>query len=425
MSGVYFVSYIEVVGGSGLFGEVNIQGSKNAILPILAASVLHEGITKLNNCPKIEDVFNMIKILKEIGCVVTWEGHSIIIDATKIESTDVSEEYVREMRCSIILLGALLSREKKVTISYPGGCCIGSRPIDYHLKGLKKLGAKITETNGIICCSATEIIGNDVSFDFPSVGATENIILAAIFSKGTTSIIGAAKEPEIVELCHYLNSLGADISGAGTDRIVINGVTSLHDTEYDIAADRIVAGTYMAAVAGVGGEVTLKGIDYTHLYSVISVMEECGCEIDCQKNSIKIKSNRRPKEIDVIKTYPFPGFPTDMQSQMMSVLSIASGTSIIVENIFEARFNSVNELIKMGANILVEGKVAVIKGVDCLYGAEVLSYDLRGGAALVVAGLMAKGITRINTSGFIERGYEDICGDFKALGANIRLIPDK
>lgn len=416
------MSRIEVIGGKQLHGELNIHGSKNAILPILAATVLNRGVCKLNNCPYILDVLHMNKILESIGCIVTMEGNSIIVDAKNLLKTEVSDEYVRQMRSSIILLGALLGREKSVTISFPGGCSIGARPIDLHLKALRKLNVDIKEEDGLLYCNTTKVMGNDIVLDFPSVGATENIILASVISEGTTKIIGAAKEPEITELCNFLNAMGAKISGGGTDSIIIEGVEEVHDVEYTLVSDRIVAGTYMAALAGCGGKITLKGPSCKELYSVVMTLIDMGCGVYCGSDYITISSMERPKAIDIVRTSPYPGFPTDMQSQIMAVLSIARGTSIIIENIFEARYKNVSELIKMGANIIVEGKMAVVKGVPMLHGAEVFASDLRGGAALVIAGIIADGRTIVDNISYISRGYEDIVRDFKEIGANIKYI---
>lgn len=416
------MSQIEVMGGKQLHGELNIHGSKNAILPILAATVLNKGVCKLNNCPHIMDVLHMNKILESIGCIVIMEENSIVVDAKNILQTQVSDEYVRQMRSSIILLGALLGREKSVTISFPGGCSIGARPIDLHLKALRKLNVEIKEEDGLLYCNTAQVLGNDIVLDFPSVGATENILLASVISKGTTKIVGAAKEPEIIELCEFLNTMGAKIYGAGTDSIIIEGVDEVHDVEYTLVSDRIVAGTYMAALAGIGGKITLKGASCKELYSVVMCLIDMGCGVLCGSDYITISSMSRPNAIDIIRTSPYPGFPTDMQSQIMAALTIAKGTSIIIENIFEARYKNVSELVKMGANIIVESKMAVVKGVPMLHGAEVFASDLRGGAALVVAGIIAEGKTVVDNISYIARGYEDIVRDFKEIGATIKYL---
>lgn len=416
------MSVIEIIGGKSLNGEIEIQGSKNAILPVMAASLLNRGVVKLNNCPKISDVFHTVKILEHMGCKIKWENRSLIIDTRPLTTYVVPDKYVREMRSSIILAGAMLGRTGCVTISYPGGCSIGTRPIDLHLKSLKKLNVDVLEENGLIFCKAAKIKGNDISLQFPSVGATENIILAAVLAEGDTRIIGAAKEPEIAVLCNVLNQMGAQINGIGTEQIYIHGVKELHDTEFTLNADRIVAGTYLAAVAGTGGNVKLKGVCCEELYAVTTLFKDMGNKVVCGDGYIYMESTGRAKAVDVIRTRPYPGFPTDMQSQIMSVLTCARGTSVIIEDIFEARYKIVGELAKMGAQIIVEGKVAVIKGVSNLSGADVASADLRGGAALVIAGLMAYGTTEIENTEYIMRGYENICGDLSELGADIKMI---
>lgn len=418
------MAYIEVIGGKQLNGEVNIQGSKNAVLPILAATVLVNGITKLNNCPKILDVYSMIKILEAIGCKVRWEGSSLLIDTTRIHTSSVPKEDVKKMRSSIILMGALLGRTGTVTITYPGGCTIGARPIDYHLEAFKEMNVCLKEEDGLIKCSTSELKGNDILLKFPSVGATENIILAAVLANGKTRIFNAAMEPEILELCKFLTACGAKIYGAGTKRIEIDGVDFLHCIEYTAASDRIVAGTYLAAVAGCGGEAVITGIGCGSLHSVIDVLRAMGCGIVCGEDYIIIASSGKLKAIPSLKTAPYPGFPTDMQSQIMSLLMAAKGTSRITEEIFEARFQNVKEQLKFGANIQVNGREAIIHGVSHLTGSEVFASELRGGAALVIAGLMASGKTIIYNPNYIERGYEDICRDLSLLGAEIKYVKE-
>lgn len=418
------MAIILIDGGNELNGEVNIQGSKNAVLPILAATVLVNGISKLNHCPKILDVYHMIKILEAIGCLVEWEGSSIIVNTTTLNTSTVPEDLVKKMRSSIILMGALLGRTKTAIVTYPGGCSIGARPIDFHLHAFAKMNISLKEEDGLIYCNTDGVIGTDIFLEFPSVGATENVILAAVLAKGKTVIFNAAKEPEIIELCNFLNAAGADIVGAGSDKIEIHGVDSLHDVEYTTASDRIVAGTYLAAVAGVGGEVVLRDINSSCLEGVILVLREIGSQITCGDDYIRISSHGRPKPIPIIRTMPFPGFPTDMQSQMMSVLMMATGTSKIVEDIFEGRFQNVKEQLKFGADIQIDGREATIRGVPEIYGSDVYASELRGGAALVIAGLMAKGITRIHNPIHIQRGYEDICRDLSNLGAEISFISE-
>ncbi|HWT75925.1 MAG TPA: UDP-N-acetylglucosamine 1-carboxyvinyltransferase [Mobilitalea sp.] len=418
------MSSIKVIGGKQLKGELKIQGSKNAALPIIAATILNKGITILKNCPKILDVFHMIKILDELGCNAAWEGNTLYVDAAKVSYTTVSEEYVSKMRSSILFLGSILGRCHEVTIAYPGGCSIGKRPINYHLNAIKKMNV-IQEFQGpednIIHCCTNEIIGNDVFLEFPSVGATQNVILAAVLSKGTTRIFNAAREPEITELCNYLIKAGAKINGKGSAYIEVEGVLKLHDVEFTLSPDRIVAGTYMTAIAAANGDAVFLDTPTEDIDSTIRILRRTGCIIDAYVDHVRIRSKRRPEPIELLKTQPYPGFPTDMQSQMMTVLSIADGRSTIVEEIFESRYQNVDELRKMGAMISLEavGNKAIISGIKKLTGAVVEAHDLRGGAALVVAGLAAEGTTIIREATCIERGYEDICRDLSVFGADI------
>ena len=418
------MSSIKVIGGKQLKGELKIQGSKNAALPIIAATILNKGITILKNCPKILDVFHMIKILDELGCNAAWEGNTLYVDAAKVSYTTVSEEYVSKMRSSILFLGSILGRCHEVTIAYPGGCSIGKRPINYHLNAIKKMNV-IQEFQGpednIIHCCTNEIIGNDVFLEFPSVGATQNVILAAVLSKGTTRIFNAAREPEITELCNYLIKAGAKINGKGSAYIEVEGVLKLHDVEFTLSPDRIVAGTYMTAIAAANGDAVFLDTPTEDIDSTIRILRRTGCIIDAYVDHVRIRSKRRPEPIELLKTQPYPGFPTDMQSQMMTVLSIADGRSTIVEEIFESRYQNVDELRKMGAMISLEavGNKAIISGIKKLNGAVVEAHDLRGGAALVVAGLAAEGTTIIREATCIERGYEDICRDLCVFGADI------
>jgi UDP-N-acetylglucosamine 1-carboxyvinyltransferase len=418
------MSSIKVVGGNQLNGELKIQGSKNAALPIIAATILNEGITVLKNCPKILDVFHMIKILEELGCKTSWDDNTLIVDSTAICDPVVSEDSVQKMRSSILYLGALLGRCHEVTIAYPGGCSIGKRPIDYHLNAIKKMNVVqefLGEEENIIHCYTNDIIGNDIFLKFPSVGATQNVILTAALSKGITRIYNAAREPEVKELCSYLIMAGARICGRGTAFIEVEGVKKLHDVVFTLSPDRIVAGTYMTAIAAAYGDVVLKDTHRNELDSVTGLLRRMGCNMDVDGSNIRIRSKKRLLPVELLKTQPYPGFPTDMQSQMMSVLCMADGQSTVVEEIFESRYQNVNELKKMGAKITLEtdSNLAMIYGVKRLIGAVVEAHDLRGGAALVIAGLMAEGTTIVKQSVCIERGYEDICRDLAALGANI------
>lgn len=418
------MAYIEIVGGKQLSGEVNIQGSKNTVLPILAATLLIKGITKLNHCPKILDVEHMIEILIEIGCKVTWEGSSILVDTRGLSTDIVPTELVKKMRSSIILMGALLGRTHRAIISYPGGCTIGARPINFHLDAFRKMNVVLEEEDGLIKCHTDRVKGADIMLPSPSVGATENVILAGVLGLGKTRIFNAAREPEILELCKFLNSAGARIYGAGTSRIEIEGVMSLRQTEYTAPSDRIVAGTYLAAVAGTGGEAVLRGIGCGSLYVVIQTLKQMGSSIKCTQDSISIRSDGTVKAVPEIITAPYPGFPTDMQSQIMSVLMKASGSSKIVEEIFEGRYQNVPEQARFGAQICLQDRVAYITGVPVLKASEVSAGELRGGAALVIAGLMAEGRTIVKNPYHIQRGYEDICRDLRALGAEIKQIQE-
>ncbi len=411
-------SYV-IEGGRKLTGEVDISGSKNASLPIIAATLLNKGITKLYNVPNIHDVQIMLKILKVLGCKIKKSSGKIVIDSRKINKKEIPEELMNQMRSSVILAGALISRNKEVVFSYPGGCDIGARPIDLHLEGFRKIGIDIEEKSGYIKCNCDNIMGSEITLDFPSVGATENIMLASVYGEGTTIIKNAAREPEIIDLQNFLIKLGANIEGAGESVITIEGINKVKkDISYTVMPDRIEAGTMLCAAAITGGNIKINKVIPEHISSVIYKLEKMGCIINSKKNSIYIEAPKKLKAED-IKTMPYPGFPTDMQSIMASVLTVSKGSSIVVENIFENRYKYTNELIKMGAKIKVEGKTAVFKGVRKLYGAKVKSTDLRGGAALVVAGLSAKGKTEITNIEYILRGYENLEGKLKKLGAKI------
>lgn len=405
-------------GGKKLDGEVCVSGSKNASLPILAASILNNGITKLYNVPNIHDTKVMIEILKYLGCKIKKNHDKIVIDARKIEKYEIPEEMMRKMRSSVIIAGALLGRFKKATFSYPGGCDIGARPIDLHLKAFENLGINITEDTGYIRCKCDTIEAGKIHFDFPSVGATENAILASVLANGTTTILNAAMEPEIVDLQNFLNKLGAKISGAGTNEIVIKGVSNLKDAGYKVMPDRIEAGTLLCAGAITGGSVLLKGVIPEHITPVLEKLEETGCKLEIKKQEILLQAPKKLKAVD-IKTMPYPGFPTDMQAIFASMLTIAKGTSIIIENIFENRYKYSSELVRMGAKVTIEGRTAVIKGVRKLNAANVEATDLRGGAALLIAGLVAKGKTRVDNIEYILRGYENLDTKLNKLGAKI------
>ena len=411
----------KITGGEKIFGEIEVQGSKNSALPIIASSVLINGISIIKNVPNIRDVLIMQDILRKLGCKVCYENNTLTVDSTGCDQDEISPELMREMRSSIILMGAILAKHGRVILSYPGGCEIGSRPIDLHLEGLKKLGAKIREKHGYIVCEAKKLVGAQVNLDFPSVGATENIMLAATLAEGTTVIRNAAREPEIIELQTFLNKSGANIYGAGTSTVAIVGVKTLNDVNYTVKSDRIVAGTYLCAAAMTKGELVIKNAVIENILPIIHKLHETGCIVkDDGINRVYLKAPDKLKAVNTIKTMPYPGFPTDMQSQVVTLLSIADGTSVVVENIFENRYKYVSELTKMGAEITIEGKIAIVKGVKKLTGAMVEAKELRGGASLVLAGLVAEGYTSVSGVKYIERGYENFVETLNMLGAKIQ-----
>ena len=412
-------SYI-IEGGHKLEGTVKISGSKNSALPIIAATILNAGKTVLYNVPNIQDNQMMYKILETLLAKIEKKNGKIKIDTSKIEKFEIPPELMHKMRSSVILAGALIGRYQKATFSYPGGCDIGSRPIDLHLKSFEKLGIQVNQNHGNIECNAEKIKGEKIDLDFPSVGATENAILASVLAEGITIITNAAREPEIIDLQNFLNKMGAKIVGAGTDEIQIEGVKKLKDISYNIMPDRIETGSFLCFAAATKGNIILENVNATHINPIISKLEEAECKIETSKNKIKIIAPKKLKAID-IKTMPYPGFPTDMQSVFASMLTIAKGTSIIVENIFENRYKYTQELNKMGAKITVEGKSAIIRGTRKLYGADVKATDLRGGAALVLAGLIAKGKTQVEDIEYILRGYEKLDYKLQNLGANINI----
>ena len=409
-----------IEGGKKLEGTTYVSGSKNASLPIIAATILNGGMNKLYNVPMIHDTQMMFKILERFGCKIKKHHGKIVIDSKKIESVEIPENLMQEMRSSVIIAGALIARKKEAIFTYPGGCDIGARPIDLHRKAFEKLGIDVKEENGYIHCKAEEIIGCDIGLDFPSVGATENIMLASIFAKGTTRIINAAMEPEIIDLQNALNSMGAKISGAGTNNIIIKGVEKLKDLSYNIIPDRIEAGTLLCAAAITGGSIRLQRVIPEHIETLTNKLEEMGCNLQIGKNEIILKAPKRLKPVD-IKTLPYPGFPTDMQSLITTTLSVAKGTSIVVENIFENRYRYSSELKKMGAKITIEGRTAVVKGIRRLNKAKVKATDLRGGASLVIAGLNAKGRTIVDDIEYVLRGYENFDKKLNSLGASVKL----
>ena len=413
---------IRICGGNTLCGEVRIQGSKNGTLPLLAASVLIKGKTVLENCPRITDVDHMIKLLEYAGCKITRNNRSVEIDASHISRTDFPGEHTGVMRSSIMLLGAMLGRTGEIKTFYPGGCVIGERPIDMHMNALSRLGVEFTDSGSGVFAHVKELHGGKVKLSFPSVGATENVILAAVLAKGVTEIEGCAREPEIVELCTFLNRAGAKITGAGESRIQITGVEALQEICYRVMSDRIVAGTYLLAGVMTKGIVVLNEAPVEQMQELFSVLQRMGADIVIAGGWVCINGEHAKKSVPGLKTAVYPGFPTDLQSAFMAAFSIAEGCSIIEETIFENRFKIVSELSKMGADIHIDGSRAMICGVDFLKGCRVEAMELRGGAALVLAGLAASGTTLVDNKHFIDRGYEDIGRDLRALGANIRYV---
>lgn len=403
-----------------LQGTVHVNGAKNAVLPILAATLLStEGCCVLEDVPALIDVDIICEVLSSLGADVKRLGRDKIeVLSYCIDEVEAPYELVRKMRASFLVMGPLLARMGKARISMPGGCAIGTRPIDLHLKGFKALGAEIELGYGFVEASAEKLIGTNIYLDFPSVGATENIMMAAVLAEGRTFIENAAEEPEIIDLANFLNKMGADITGAGTDTIRINGVKKLGGATHTVIPDRIEAGTYMIAAAITGGNVLVDNVVPDHLKPIIAKLKECDIDVKEEGNGLRVIANNRPRAVD-IKTMPYPGFPTDMQSQFTVLMSIAEGTSIAIETVFENRFMHVSELKRMGANIKIEGRSAIIEGKDNLLGAPVKATDLRAGAALILAGLVAKGTTEIMDAHHVDRGYVNIEEKLRSLGANI------
>lgn len=410
-----------VNGGKRLRGEIDLQGAKNSALPILSAVLLCDGESILHNCPCLTDIYSALRILNSLGCRCSFSENTAVIKCDGILKNEIKEELMREMRSSIIFLGAMLGRMKECTVSYPGGCELGSRPIDMHLDAFRKMGADIKEEYGkIICRVRNKIHGAKISLAFPSVGATENIMLCAVLADGETVINNAAREPEICDLAGYLRRCGAKIKGDGESRIIINGVKKLSGCEYDIMPDRIAGATYLSAAAATGGEIILKKSCVNAMESFISMLESAGCSINIFENNVYLRSGAALKAIKLIKTMPYPGFPTDAQAILMSALLKAKGTSVFEENIFDCRYRHTDALIKMGADIRVIGKTAVVEGVSRLYGASVEATDLRGGASMVIAGLSADGESVITGLHHIDRGYENFEKALSCLGADIK-----
>ena len=413
--------YYEINGGARLRGECRVQGSKNSALPILAATLLCGGETVIRNCPVLSDVEATIRILRHLGCRVSREGHVVTVDSSAVSADGIPDALMREMRSSVIFLGAILARNGRATLSMPGGCEIGLRPIDLHLDAMRRLGAQVKEEYGKIVCEAPRgLTGAKISLSFPSVGATENIMIAASCARGVTRIDNAAREPEISDLADFLNSCGARIAGAGEGSVTIEGAPRLHPTEHTVIPDRIAAATYMAAAAVTGGRIRLRSIIPAHLGPEIAVFEEAGCRIESDCRNLRLTAPERLRGVKMIRTMPYPGFPTDIQPPVAAMLTAAEGASVIIETIFENRFKYIGELVRFGARIRVDGRMAVVDGVERLYGADVIAPDLRGGAALMIAGLAAEGTTRISGVRHIERGYEAPEAVFSGLSADVK-----
>ncbi len=415
------MSEIIINGRRRLEGTLAVQGAKNSVLPVLAATLLHPGETVLRRCPRLSDVDASICILRHLGCRAEWEGDDLVVDAAELCRCDIPEHMMREMRSSVIFLGAILARLGRAELSYPGGCELGPRPIDLHLSTLRALGADIREDGGVLLCEAPDMRGREVALGISSVGATENAILAACGAEGETVIINAAREPEIVELQEYLRAIGCAVRGAGSSVICVTGRQKTHSAEYSIMPDRIVAATYLAAAAAAGGEVELTHVNCRHLSTVTAALHEAGCQILCGDGRVVLRSTGELKAIPTVRTAPYPGFPTDAQAILMAALLRAGGTTVFVENIFENRYRHVDELRRLGADISVADRVAVVTGVERLRGARVRCTDLRGGAALMIAALAAEGASSIVDIHHIRRGYEDPVRDLGALGADIIL----
>ena len=413
---------IIINGGNRLTGEVDISGAKNAVVAIIPATILAEDVCRIENIPDISDVSAMIKILRSLGAEIKMiNKNTLEIDTTHVRTNVVGHDLSKLMRASYYFIGALLGRFNHAKVAMPGGCCFGVRPIDQHIKGFEALGSKVTmEENAMVDVKAETLLGTSVYFDVVTVGATVNLMLAAVKAKGLTIIENAAKEPHIVDLANFLNSMGADVRGAGTDVIKIRGVDKLHGCEYAIIPDQIEAGTYMVAAAATQGDVLIKNVIPKHLESITAKLIECGVVVEEYDDSIRISSDCRPNHCSV-KTMPHPGFPTDMQPQFAVLLSIARGNSMVSESVWDNRFRYVDQLLRMGAKITVDGKSAFVEGVDTLKGAPVKADDLRAGAAMVIAGLVASGTTEIEEIHHIQRGYDNIIEKLRSLGADIEL----
>lgn len=416
---------IIIHGQKRLNGEIEVHGSKNSALPILAASALVGGVSEIHNCPRLSDVDAAIKILTHLGCRVSRTGHTVTVDASGMSGCEIPDELMREMRSSVVFLGAILGRAKEARLSTPGGCEIGLRPIDLHLSAMEQLGAKLTEDAGKLQFTAPDgLTGARITLTFPSVGATENIIIAAATAKGRTVLTNAAREPEISDLADYLNGCGAHIHGAGDSTVVIDGVPALHGTSHTVIPDRIAASTYLLAGAVTQGRICVRDIIPAHLGALLPVLKEAGCDLRCSDRWICLSAPPRLQRVKMTRTMPYPGFPTDVQAPLSAMLTVADGTSVIVENIFESRYKHAGELVRFGAKISVEGRTEVIEGVPYLTGVHATAPDLRGGFALMIAGLAAHGETVLGGVEHIDRGYEAPEAVLASLGADVKRIQD-
>ena len=412
-----------IQGQNRLEGKLSVHGSKNSVLPILAATMIGRGQSVIENCPDLSDTAAACDILRQLGCSVWLENGAAIVENGGYGSNKIPEKLMRKMRSSVMFLGAILSRDGSAVISFPGGCELGPRPIDLHMSALSQMGVKFREEGGYLYCTCPRgLQGADVTLSIPSVGATENVMLAAVCAKGDTVIVNAAREPEIEDLANFLNKMGAKITGAGSDSMRISGVSALHGTCHTIIPDRIVAATYILGAVMAGGHCRIEGVNTRHMSSVLAELKEMDIPLVITDDSVTVKSEKRPRAPKLIRTAYYPGFPTDAQALMMALASICNGSSMFIETVFQSRYKHVGELARMGANIHVEQRVAVVDGVERLWGANVEATDLRGGAALVIAGLGAEGATAIDNIQVIDRGYERIEDMFAGLGADIARV---
>lgn len=412
---------LRIRGGRPLSGSIQVHGAKNSVLPILAATLLCADVCVIHNCPDLTDVSAAVEILRHLGCVVVRSGETVRVDARCVDCCDVPESLMQEMRSSIIFLGAVLGRCGQGALSYPGGCELGPRPIDLHLSALRTMAVEVDDVHGGIVCQGRPR-GAELSLSIPSVGATENVMLCACAAEGTTVLNNAAREPEIVDLQNFLRAMGADIQGAGSSRVVIRGGRSLHGAEYGVIGDRIVAATYLCAAAAAGGRVELQGVERAMLLPVLEALREAGCTVSGEGSRLELSSTGALEGVRSVRTAPYPGFPTDAQPVLMAALCRSRGVTVFVENLFENRYRQAAELVRMGADIRLEGRVAVVCGVNCLHAERMKAPDLRGGAALVVAALTARGESLVTGLRHLDRGYARLAEDLGSLGADIRRV---